>query len=283
MNGEERTARRYHWLSEGLRSFVDEPHSAIEGQPRGVVCNLTDARAEAARKSQLELLREGPSRVVQTLRRLREGPNPVQQQALPLPHLQMPAHHEVHGSDLVLRRLHATLAAAAERAPVDFADLLTTPGLGARSVLALAMVAEVIHGAPFRFSDPARFSTALGGKDGHPFPVPLAVYDTTLGVLRRAVGRARLGNEDRMAAIRRLDQQARLLEATAQGPAFEEFVAAEWRQSREFGGRTVQGPAPEAPPAVETKTVRKRTPAPGQLELWGKRPGSQRSARGGKR
>jgi hypothetical protein len=280
MNTGDRKARRYHWLSEGLRSFVDEPHSAIEGQPRGLVCNLTDARAKAAREGQVELLRDGPTRVVQTLRKLREGPTPAPvQQALP--HLQMPAHHELHGSDVVLRRLHATLAAAAERAPVDFADLLMSPGLGARSVLALAMVAEVIHGAPFRFSDPARFSTALGGKDGHPFPVPLDVYDTTLAVLRRAVERARLGNDDRLAAIRRLDQQARLLDGRVEGPAFDEFVAGERRRSKQFGGRTVHDRPAAAPPAAKGEPSRERTPtaATNQLDLWPERASSRRPAK----
>src|SRR6185503_17372794 len=99
-----------------------------------------------------------------------------------------------------LRRLHGTLAAACDRAPADFAELLLVPGVGARTVAALAAVAEVIHGAPYRFSDPARFSLAHGGKDGHPFPVPLKVYDETIRVLRSAVGKARLGQDEQLAA-----------------------------------------------------------------------------------
>jgi hypothetical protein len=138
-----------------------------------------------------------------------------------------------------LRRLHGTLAAAADRGPVDFEDLLLTGGVGARTVAALAFVAEVLHGAPSRFVDPGRFSLAHGGKDGHPFPVPLKVYDETLRVLRDAVGRARLGRDDRLAAIARLDRQARALERVADGPSLAAFIAEQRGRAEEFGGRTV--------------------------------------------
>src|SRR5579862_5292985 len=124
----------------------------------------------------------------------------------------MPAHHDVRDEDIVVRRLRGNLATAADRAPVDYTELLLTPGVGARTVKALAMVAEVIHGAPCRFTDPARFSLAHGGKDRHPYPVPLKVYDRTISVLKTAVERAKLGNDERLGAIRRLDEQARRLE-----------------------------------------------------------------------
>jgi hypothetical protein len=196
-----------------------------------------------------------------------------------LPHLALPAHHEVRESDVVLRRLRGTLAAAAERGPRDFAELLLTPGVGARTVAALAAVAEVVHGAPSRFSDPARFSLAHGGKDGHPFPVPLAVYDETLGVLTRAVDRARLGHDERLAALRRLDREARRLEATARGPSVGEFVAEERRRSHEYGGMTVMGPARPAAPAprraIPPRPAAARRARPvgrGQLDLPGIRP-----------
>jgi hypothetical protein len=152
-------------------------------------------------------------------------------------------HHEVRESDVVLRRLQRVLAAAAERGPRDFEDLLMTPGLGARTLESLALVSEVIHGAPCRFTDPARFSYAHGGKDGHPFPVPLAVYDETLRVLRSAVERARLGNDDRLAAIQRLDQQARRLEGATRGESFAAILARERRDSHRRGGVTVGGAA----------------------------------------
>src|SRR4051794_20111649 len=117
----------------------------------------------------------------------------------------MPAHHDVRAKDVNLRRLRGNLAAAADRGPQDFSDLLLVPGIGARTVRALAMVAEVVHGAPCRFTDPARFSLAHGGKDRHPFPVPTRVYDRTIEVMKSAVLKAKLGQEEELAAIRRLD------------------------------------------------------------------------------
>jgi len=231
MNPERRQARRYHWLSEGLESFVDAPHAAIEGPNQGVIANLTDGRAGASRAAQLELVASGPDRVLAAVRAPSDTP--------PLPHLALPAHHDVRPGDVVLRRLHGTLAAVAERAPRDFPELLLTPGVGARTVFALAMAAEVIHGAPFRFTDPARFAFALGGKDGHPFPVPVDAYDETIRVLRRAVDAARLSNTDRLAAVRRLDVQARLAEEAATGPSFATTVANETVAVRRLGGRSV--------------------------------------------
>lgn len=246
MNPDRRQARRYHWLSEDLKSFVDEPHAAIEGRSQGLIVNLTDRRAERSRAAQVELAVGGPDRVVAALKKLAPATRPDPEPQL-LPHLQMPARHEVTSSDVVPRRLRGALAAAAERGPKDFEDLLLTPGVGARTVFTLASAAEVIHGAPCRFSDPARFSLALGGKDGHPYPVPLEVYDETLRVLRQAVDQAKLGNDEKLAAIRRLDAQARSLESAAAGTSFDEHVARERAASRSYGGRTVFGPAPRPP------------------------------------
>jgi uncharacterized protein len=219
MNPRRREARRYHWLSEGLDSFLDSPHTAIDGRNHGVIVNLADARAADSRSASLALVLGGPDRAMAMLRQLHAASSPTLQlfpePDPPLPHLQMPAHHDIRASDVVLSRLHAALRAAAERGPKDFGELLLTPRVGARTVAALALVAEVIHGAPSRFSDPARFAMAHGGKDGHPFPVPLEVYDQTLSVLSRAMARARLGNDDRLWALARLDAQARALERAA--------------------------------------------------------------------
>jgi len=233
MNPDLRQARRYHWLSEGLGSFVDSPHAAIDGPSQGVILNLTDRRASRARAAQVELVSQGPDVVVGALRKLRPQPAPVTA-PLPLPHLQMPLHEEVTREDVLLRRLHGTLAAAAEQGPRDFAELLLTPNVGARTVAALASVAEVLHGTPSRFTDPARFSFAQGGKDRHPYPVRLDVYDETLRVLRAAVDAARLGHDERLHAIRELDRQARRLEAVATGPSFEALVQEGWKDVGEL-------------------------------------------------
>ena len=157
-------------------------------------------------RAQLELLSSlGPDGIARELSALRScvGAAPVAPQSQPLlPHLELPPHHDVRSSDIVVRRLHGNLIAAADRGPSDFAELLLVPGVGARTVQALAMVAEVVHGAPYRFADPARFSFAHGGKDRHPFPVPLRVYDQTIRVLKSAVQNARLGREEELAALR---------------------------------------------------------------------------------
>ena len=244
MNGPSRRARRYHWLSEGLKSFVDSPHAAIEGHSGGTILNLADARAAGSRRAQLDLLADlGPERLAREAAALCPGtPTSTCPPLLPLlPHLDLPDRHDVRSGDVVLRRLHGTLAAAAERGPKDFTELLLVPGVGARTIRSLAMVAEVIHGAPCRFSDPARFSLAHGGKDRHPYPVPTKVYDRTIAVLKEAMAKAKLGQDEKLGAIRRLDEQARRLEASAGGPSFDRFVAEERRRSPEFGGRSVFG------------------------------------------
>jgi hypothetical protein len=243
MNGERRQARRYHWLSEGLESFVDAPHSAIEGPGQGIIVNLADRRAGVSRDRQVDLLSDlGPDGISRELARIENAGIPAQTQAQPtLPHLIMPNHHDVRPEDVVGRRLHGAIAAAADRGPEDFAELLLVPGIGARSVRALAMVAEVVHGAPCRFSDPGRFSLAHGGKDRHPFPVPTRVYDRTIEVMKSAVRKAKLGNEEELGAIRRLDEQARRLERATIGPSVEAVIAEEGARSHEYGGRSVFG------------------------------------------
>ena len=254
MNGTRKQARRYHWLSEGLTSFVDDPHAAIEGAGQGEIINLAARRAAPSRCAQLDLLATlGPDRIVREFCALEADahaandapPTPVLQPLLP--HLVMPAHHDVRASDVIARRLHANLAAAADRGPKDFPDLLLTPGVGARTVQALAMVAEVLHGAPCRFTDPARFSFAHGGKDRHPFPVPIKVYDETIRVLKSAVQKAKLDRDEALGALQRLDAQSRQLERTARGPGVERLIADEREHSHTYGGRSVFGWEP--PPA----------------------------------
>jgi uncharacterized protein len=254
MNGGLGQARRYHWLWERAGTLVDEPHAAIEGASQGTILNLTDRRSAAARQVDLQLGRGDPAVVTEALARLQR----------PSPHLDMPAHHDVRLENLDLRRLAGALKVVAERGPADFPELLLVPGFGARTLFALSLVAEVLHGAPSRFQDPARFSLAHGGKDGHPFPVPLGVYDHTLQVMRDAVSRARLGNEDRLAALRRLDDQCRLAEAAAEGrplPSLPALLAEERALAPARGGRTVSGDrATPARPA--------RPPRPEQLTLF---------------
>lgn len=251
MNDGTRLARRYHWLSEDLKSFVEAPHAAIDGRNQGRIVNLTDRRAAASRIGQLDLLRDlGPDGIIREAAALTPAPPPPPTAQPELPHLVMPDRHEVRPGDVILRRLHGALAAAAEAGPRDFAELLMVPGVGARTVHSLAMVAELVHGAPCRFDDPARFSLAHGGKDRQPFPVPVLVYDRTIQVMKSAVAAASLGNNEKLDAIRRLDAQARQLEQTAGGPSLDAFIAGERRRSHDYGGRSVFGHEP--PPAERT-------------------------------
>jgi hypothetical protein len=264
MNGARKQARRYHWLSEGLKSFVDDPHAAIDGKGQGEIVNLADRRAEASRRTQLDLLSSlGPDKIAREYSALETR---REQQAKPstdqplLPHLIMPAHHDVRSSDVIARRLHGNLAAAADRGPKDFSDLLLTPGVGARTVRALAMVAEVMHGAPCRFTDPARFSVAHGGKDRQPFPVPLKVYDETIKVLKSAVQKAKLGRVEEFGALQRLDEQSRKLERHANDPIVANVIAEELDRSHSYGGRSVFGWEP--PPADSFDRVGATTKLP---------------------
>jgi uncharacterized protein len=244
MNGARRAARRYHWIWDRAGAFIEEPHAAIEGRPVGEIVNLVDKRAAGARHEMVGLARGAPETAVDGLSRLR-----------------MPAHHDVRAEDIDLRRLGKTLAAVADRGPEDFAELMLVPGLGARTLFALALVAEVVHGAPSRFADPARFSLAHGGKDGHPFPVPLRVYDETIGVLKAAVEKAKLGESETLAAIRRLDEQARIIEGTAAVTEAElaHGVAREWAAKASLGGRVVADDA--VPRQLGLPFLRSRPPS----------------------
>ncbi len=242
MNEQNRLARRYHWHSAAVRDFVSNPHTAIHGQPQGIILNLVDARASRAQQALLDLVREPVETNLQEARKLI-----------------MPAHHDVRPADVDLKRLGAVLAVAHEQELRDFASLLLLEGLGPRTLQSLALIAEVVHGAPARFSDPARFSFAHGGKDGHPFPVPLKTYDDSLGVLRRSLDAARFDHSEKMEGFRRLDRLTRAVEEDRDPLAdFAAAVAHERRISPSLGGQTV----------FDDKPTSARKPASGQLNLF---------------
>jgi hypothetical protein len=238
MNTLNKQARRYHWLSEGLDNFMESPHAAIEGASQGTIINLTDPRAFESKAQQIELLKTySPERI---LAEVSKNEGAYLQKSLHT--LDMPVHHEVRENNISIKRLHGNIAAAIDRGPKDFSELLLTPKVGARTILALALVAEVIHGAPYRFSDPARFSLAHGGKDRHPYPVPVKVYDETIRVLKTAVHKAALGQSEKLDAIKRLDKQARHLENyITDGPSLDKIVAHEKSVSPMYGGRSIFG------------------------------------------
>jgi uncharacterized protein len=215
-------ARRYHWHSASVRDFVAEPHTGIVGEHQGTIINLVDARARPAQSALLEITREKPETILTAARRLR-----------------LPYHHEVRSNNIDLKRLGAVLAVAYERDLRQFAELLLLEKLGPRTLQSLALIAEVVHGAPTRFSDPARFSFAHGGKDGHPFPVPLKTYDETLDFLKIALATAKLGDQDKLDGFRRLERFVRRIENELQPRAdCEAVIAHEKAISRSLGGRS---------------------------------------------
>jgi len=223
MNTAGHAARRYHWHSASVQSFVANPHTAILGAPQGEILNLVDTRAAKAQQALLTIAQEPVASSLETARKL-----------------VMPAHHDVRAKDVDLKRLGAVLAVAHEQELHDFASLLLIEGLGPRTLQSLALIAEVVHGAPSRFSDPARFSFAHGGKDGHPFPVPLKTYDESLSILRKALDAARLGHTEKLEGFRRLDRLTRDVENRHDPLAnFDAVIEHEHRISPSIGGRTV--------------------------------------------
>jgi hypothetical protein len=216
-------ARRYHWHSASVREFACEPHTGIVGEHQGTIMNLVDREAASAQHALLNIVHEQPETTLNEVRRL-----------------VMPVHHDVRASNVDLKRLGSVLAVAYDRNLRDFASLLLLENLGPRTLQSLALVAEVVHGAPSRFSDPARFSFAHGGKDGHPFPVPLKTYDQTIDFLRTAVDRAKVADADKLDGLRRLNRFVRNLESAVQPEAdFQAVMRHEHDISASLDGRTV--------------------------------------------
>jgi hypothetical protein len=234
MNEASRTARRYHWHSASVRDFIAEPHTAIVGESGGEIGNLVDRRARPAQEALLAITHEDPDKTLAEIRTL-----------------VMPAHHDVRPKDLDAKRLGAVLALAHERHLRDFASFLLLEQLGPRTLQSLALVAEVIHGAPTRFSDPARHSFALGGKDGHPFPVPLKTYDETIQILRRSLEEAKVGNTDKIDGLRRLDGFVQAVEkSSAPSANFGKAVAFERSISDTLRGRTAGSKPSQSRPRI---------------------------------
>lgn len=239
MNVNTKTARRYHWSSENLRSFIEEPHSGITGENEGLILNLTDRHAKSTRERILSFTKENPDRMISEIKNIMKHENSIyeinRQRTIT-----MPAHHDVKAKDVNLKRLGAVLATAYEAEPKDFESLLLTQGLGPRTIQSLTLVSEIIYGTPSRFEDPARFSFAHGGKDGHPFPVPLKVYDESIRVLHESIARSKLGYKDKSECIKRLHKTALEIERNCSPEAdFEKTIQHEKKHSKEWGGKTV--------------------------------------------
>ena len=231
-------ARRYHWHSPTLASFVEEPHTFIYGANQGSIINVTDKHADTTRAGIVQLAQENPERLLPEIKKLL-----------------MPSHHDVKAKDIDLKRLGSVLAVAYEHQNLDMESLLLLQGLGPRTLQSLVLVSEVIHGTPSRFEDPARFSFAHGGKDGHPFPVPTTVYDEAIQTLENAIQRAKLGHTDKNEAIKNLSKAAMQLEKDfIPNNNFEQLIERERNESWKYGGRTVMGKAkPPKPKPGDTQ------------------------------
>lgn len=226
MNQNERMARRYHWMSAAVKSFTEEPHTSIYGKNQGLILNLTDKNAQPLKRGILDLTRENPDKLIKEIS------------------LIMPRQHEVQAKDVNLKRLGATLALAHNTDITDIESLLLLQGVGPRTIQSLTLVSEVIHGTPSRFSDPARFSFAHGGKDGHPFPVPTSVYDETIEIFDRSIHLAKLGDKEKSEALRNLSKVSLEMErGFTPNDNFDKIIQKERDESYLYGGRTVSGKA----------------------------------------
>ncbi|WP_353121254.1 DUF763 domain-containing protein [Dysgonomonas capnocytophagoides] len=226
MNQNERMARRYHWMSVAVKSFTEEPHTSIYGKNQGLILNLTDKNAQPLKRGILDLTRENPDKLIKEIS------------------LIMPRQHEVQAKDVNLKRLGATLALAHNTDITDIESLLLLQGVGPRTIQSLTLVSEVIHGTPSRFSDPARFSFAHGGKDGHPFPVPTSVYDETIEIFDRSIHLAKLGDKEKSEALRNLSKVSLEMErGFTPNDNFDKIIQKERDESYLYGGRTVSGEA----------------------------------------
>lgn len=226
MNQNERMARRYHWMSAAVKSFTEEPHTSIYGKNQGLILNLTDRNAQPLKRGILDLTRENPDKLIKEIS------------------LIMPRQHEVQAKDVNLKRLGATLALAHNTDITDIESLLLLQGIGPRTIQSLTLVSEVIHGTTSRFSDPARFSFAHGGKDGHPFPVPTSVYDETIEIFDRSIHLAKLGDKEKSEALRNLSKVSLEMErGFTPNDNFDKIIQKERDESYLYGGRTVSGEA----------------------------------------
>ncbi len=225
MNDATGMARRYHWYSGAFNSFVEEPHTFIYGHNQGQIINVTDRNAGNTRSGMLDIVKENPDKILSEVKRL-----------------VMPGHHDVKAKDIDLKRLGSVLAVAHEKENLGMEELLLLEGVGPRTLQSLVLVSEVIHGTPSRFTDPARFSFAHGGKDGYPFPVPTNVYDDAIATLDKAIALAKLGHNEKNEAIKGLHKAARRLEADfTPNENFEKLVEKEQHDSWKYGGMTVKG------------------------------------------
>ena len=225
MQTETSKARRYHWNSNSINSFVEEPHTAICGDFQGEILNLVAKQAKPTQLAIIDIAKENPEKMLEEIK-----------------HLTLPTYKDIKAKDVDLKRLGSILWLAQETQTQLFEDLLLLKGLGPRTLQSLALVSEVIHGTPSRFTDPARFAFAHGGKGGRPFPVPTKVYDEVIDTLKNSVEKAKIGDSDKQSAIQKLTQITQKAERNfTPNDNFEALLQKEKDDAWKYGGRTING------------------------------------------
>jgi hypothetical protein len=188
MNPDNRFARRYHWLSLGLESYVNEPHTAVCCDQKQDSLNMVAAESSASRTSVTDIARDKPDKIIKEVERM----------------LEMPARHPVLSLDISPKYFHKILLRTYERSPADFEELIGVAGVGPKTIRALALIGELLYGTRPSFQDPARYSFAHGGKDGFPYPVDRNTYNESIAYLESAIKRAKIGESDKLKALRKL-------------------------------------------------------------------------------
>ena len=225
MNKKTRRARRYHWHSPTVRSFGSEPHSGIMGLEDQQVLNLVDPEAETLRNNMVELTKEKPAEIVKAMRSS-----------------DLPNRHDVREDDINMSRLASVLDLAYNRDIENFEELIDLHGVGPRTLKALAMASEVIPGDSTRFDDPARFSFAVGGKDGRPHPIDTKAFDETVEMLQNSVDKSKMGDQDKSSALKRLHKMAVNGETKGSPIDFlQDLIDQEWNHAESSGGKTFMG------------------------------------------
>lgn len=225
MNRKTRRARRYHWHSPTVRSFGSSPHSGIMGLEDQKVLNLVDPDAENLRNNMVELTKEKSSEIVKAVRSA-----------------DLPDRHDVRKEDINMARLASVLDLAYNRDIENFEELIDLHGVGPRTLKALAMASEVIHGDATRFDDPARFAFAVGGKDGRPHPIDTKAFDETVEMLQNSVDKSKMGDQDKSSALKRLHKMAVNGETKGSPIDFlQDLIDQEWNHAENSGGKTFMG------------------------------------------
>jgi len=225
MNKGSRRARRYHWHSPSVRSFGEAPHTGIMGIEDQKVLNLVDPEADQLRKNMVELTQEKSTEVIKAVREA-----------------DLPNRHDVRKEDINMNRLASVLDLAYNREVENFEELVDLHNVGPRTLKALAMASEVIHGDATRFDDPARFSFAVGGKDGRPHPIDTKAFDETVEMLQNSVDKSKMGDEDKSSALKRLHKMAVTGETKGTPIEFlQDLIEHEWKHAESSGGKTFMG------------------------------------------